>query len=81
MATLYKELGLLTRDTNNPNFEPACTFYPKHFTTRSEKKLDFGDLSPEYDIFFDRKLLGLNYKFAKNDWSMTFLFIVLPWPD
>lgn len=64
VATLYKELGLLTRDTNSSNYQPACTFYPKDFSVRGGKKLDYGELSPEYDIFFDRKLLCKNYKFT-----------------
>lgn len=67
MATLYKDLELLTRDTTNPNYMPACTFYPKDFSSRSGRKLDNGELSPEYDIFFDNKLLKLNYKNFKFD--------------
>lgn len=46
---------------------PACTFYPKDFSSRSGRKLDNGELSPEYDIFFDNKLLKLNYKNFKFD--------------
>ena len=65
MATLYKELGLLTRDTSSSNYKPACNFYPKDFSVRAERLLDVGDLSPEYDIFFDKKLLQQNYKNMK----------------
>lgn len=32
VATAYKELGLLTRDHSNPNYQPACNFYPKDFS-------------------------------------------------
>lgn len=61
MATLYKDLGLLTRDTTNSNYQPACKFYPKDFSVKGSRKLDRGELSPEYDIYFDNKLLQLNY--------------------
>lgn len=46
VATLYKDLGLLTRDTKHPNYQPACTFYPKDFSIKGGKKLDKGELSP-----------------------------------
>lgn len=62
MATLYKDLGLLTRDNKHTNYMPACTFYPKDFSTKGARKLDKGELSPEYDIYFDKELLKLNYK-------------------
>jgi hypothetical protein len=32
VATAYKELGLLTRDTSSANYQPACNFYPKDFS-------------------------------------------------
>ena len=55
VATVYKDLGLLTRDTNNSNYKPGCNFYPKDFTERTGRKLDVGSLSPEYQIFFNQK--------------------------
>jgi hypothetical protein len=61
-ATVYKELGLLTRDKESENYQPACKFYPKDFSERGERKLDKGELSPEYTIFFDDNLLKLTYK-------------------
>lgn len=57
IATVYKELGLLTRDIASPNYQPACKFYPKDFSERSGRKLDQGELSPEYTIYFDDILL------------------------
>jgi hypothetical protein len=32
IATLYKNLGFLTRDRESPNYQPACKFYPKDFS-------------------------------------------------
>lgn len=32
IATIYKDLKLLTRDDRDPNFKPSCNFYPYHFT-------------------------------------------------
>lgn len=46
IATLYKNLGLLTRDRGNPNYQPACKFYPKDFSELSGRQLDQGELSP-----------------------------------
>ena len=67
VATLYKDLGLLTREHNSPNYQPASKFYPKDFSVRSGRQLDSGELSPEFDIYFDPKLLKLNYKKLKVD--------------
>jgi hypothetical protein len=61
IATLYKNLGLLTRDRGNPNYQPACKFYPKDFSERSGRNLDQGELSPECQIYFNPKLLRRNY--------------------
>jgi hypothetical protein len=41
---------------------PACNFYPKDFSERGERVLDVGNLSPEYTIIFDPKLLKVTYK-------------------
>jgi len=46
---------------------PSSRFYPKDFTVKSGRKLDVGSLSPEYDIFFDKRLLKQNYKALKID--------------
>lgn len=62
VATVYKELGLLTRDRTSKNYMPACNFYPKDFSERAERELDVGKLSPEYTIVFDPKLLKVTYK-------------------
>jgi hypothetical protein len=62
VATAYKELGLLTRDHNSDNYQPACKFYPKDFSERSGRKLDSGELSPEYALHFDPALLKLSYR-------------------
>jgi hypothetical protein len=62
VATVYKELGLLTRDKSSDNYQPACKFYPKDFSEKSGRKLDRGELSPEYAIYFDDALLKLTYK-------------------
>lgn len=65
VATFYKDLGIITRDTKNANYLPACNFYPKDFSVKSGRKMDVGDLSPEYDIYFDKALLKANYKGMK----------------
>jgi hypothetical protein len=62
VATVYKELGLLTRDHSSENYQPACKFYPKDFSERSGRKLDVGELSHEYTLYFDKELLKLNYR-------------------
>lgn len=67
VATVYKELGLLTRDTTSSNYMPACKFYPKDFSERSGRKLDRGELSPEYTIYFDTALLKVSYRGIVKD--------------
>lgn len=32
IATIYKDLGLISRDTKKSNYLPACQFYPKDFS-------------------------------------------------
>jgi hypothetical protein len=66
VATIYKELKLLTRDTSSPNYQPACKFYPKDFSEKSGRKLDRGELSHEYTIFFDDGLIKQAYHGATH---------------
>ena len=74
IATLYKEIGLISRDTTNPNYKPGCKFLPKDFSERANRKLDKGELSLEFDIFFDKALLSTKYKYLIYQWILLYLF-------
>ena len=52
VATVYKDLSLLTRDVEDPSYKPSSSFIPFHFTQKYELKLEKGCLSDEYILHF-----------------------------
>jgi hypothetical protein len=53
VAAIYKDLGLLTRDTESPHFKPGSNFIPYHFTQKYDIHLEEGSLSGEYILHFN----------------------------